>query len=142
MVRHFLRLGLVSVLVAGAAITAAAESKTPPSQPSQQQEASIPFAALGNIQNWVADGETGLYIEGLRHQWYHATLMGHCLDLPYQERIGFVMEPDLSFNKFSAIVVRGHVCQVKTMVKSERPGAVAASAGKTTRGKDQKAATD
>ena len=137
MVRHFLRLGVAAVLVLGAAITATAESKTPATQTAQQQEARIPFAALGGIMNWVADGETGLYIEGLRHQWYHATLMGHCLDLPYQERIGFVMEPDLSFNKFSAIVVRGHVCQVKTMVKSDRPGTASKRADNSTQAKDK-----
>jgi hypothetical protein len=121
MVRHLTRLGLVAGLVAAAAIAGAAESKSAP-QPAATQEARIPFAALGGIQNWVADGETGLYIEGLRHQWYHAKLMGDCLDLPFSERIGFVMEPDLSFNKFSAIVVRGHVCQVVSMVKSDKPG--------------------
>jgi hypothetical protein len=120
MIRHVIRLGLAAALVLGAAIAGAAESgssaKTAP-----VQEARIPFAALGGINNWVADGEKALYIEGLRHQWYHAKLMGTCLDLPFVERIGFVMEPDQSFDKFSAIVVRGHVCQVISMVKSERP---------------------
>jgi Family of unknown function (DUF6491) len=120
MVRHLIRLGLVAGLMLGAAITGAAESKSA-TQPPATQQARIPFASLGGIQNWVADGETALYIEGLRHQWYHAKLMGHCLDLPYAERIGFVMEPDLSFNRFSAIVVRHHVCQVTSMVKADRP---------------------
>jgi len=137
MIRHFIRLGLAAVLVLGAAIAGSAESKSPAAHTTQQQEARIPFAALGGIHNWVADGETGLYIEGLRHQWYHATLMGDCMDLPYQERIGFVMEPDLSFNKFSAIVVRGHVCQVKTMVKSERPGTASKRADNSKTAKDQ-----
>lgn len=120
MVRHLARLGLVAILMGGAAITGAAESKGT-AHPAATQEARIPFAALGGIQNWVADGETGLYIEGLHHQWYHAKLMSHCLDLPFTERIGFVVEPDESFNKFSAIVVRHHVCQVASMVKSDRP---------------------
>ena len=121
MIRHFTRLGLAAALVAGAALAGAAEPKRDVSNPTASQEARIPFAALGGIRNWVADGETALYIEGNHNQWYYAMLLGHCLDLPYAERIGFVMEPDNSFDKFSAIVVRDHVCHVKSMVKSERP---------------------
>ena len=123
MIRHMIRLGLAASLVLGAAIAGAAESGTN-AKTAPAQEARIPFAALGGINNWVADGETGLYIEGIRHQWYHAKLMGDCLDLPYVEHIGFVMEPDSSFDKFSSIVVRGHVCQVASMVKSEAPSKV------------------
>ncbi|HKJ74433.1 MAG TPA: DUF6491 family protein [Alphaproteobacteria bacterium] len=135
MVRHFVRLGLVSGLLACAAIVGASESRSSTTHASTAQEARIPFAALGGIQNWVADGDKAIYIEGLRHQWYHAKLMGECLDLPFSETIGFVMEPDLSFNKFSAIVVRGHVCQVKSMVKSERPGTAASRKTKDTSSK-------
>ena len=121
MIRHFIRLGLVVGLVGAAAIAGASEPKNHTPVTAASQEARIPFAALGGIRNWVADGETALYIEGNHNQWYHAKLMSHCLDLPYAERIGFVVEPDQSFNKFSAIVVRDHVCHVKSMVKSDRP---------------------
>ncbi len=102
----------------------------------------IPFAALGGILNWVADGDSGIYIEGNRHQWYHAKLMSECLDLPYSERIGFVMEPDLSFNKFSAIVVKGHVCQVKSMIKSDAPHSASKSAQNTSTSTAHKAVTN
>jgi len=131
MFRHFVRLGLAGGLVLAAAIAGAAEPHHATAKTVPTLEARIPFAALGGIRNWVADGDKGLYIEGNRKQWYHAALMGSCLDLPYAERIGFVMEPDLSFNRFSAIVVHGQVCQVKTMVKSNAPAKAAKSADRT-----------
>jgi Family of unknown function (DUF6491) len=121
MIRHFVRLGLATGLVLGAALAGAAEPRSDFQTKPATQEARIPFADLGGIRNWVADGETGLYIEGNHNQWYHATLMSHCLDLPYAERIGFVVEPDQSFDKFSAIVVRDRVCHVTSMVKSQQP---------------------
>src|SRR5262245_54634578 len=100
---------------AGLALTAfAAEPAARPRGP----EAEIHFANLGGIWDWRADGDKGLYVQGRDRQWYYATLMSPCFDLPFAERVGFVTEPGGDFDKFSAILVNHHDCQVISLVKS------------------------
>jgi len=55
-------------------------------------EATISFANLGGINDWRADGDRALYVQGRNQKWYHAELMGSCIDLPNAERIGFVAQ--------------------------------------------------
>jgi hypothetical protein len=86
------------------------------------KEASISFADMGGIQNWQADGEKAIYIQGRRNsEWYHATLMSPCIGLNFTDQIGFDIEPSGEFNKFGAIVVDGRKCPVTSLVKSAPP---------------------
>lgn len=106
-----------SLLMALAVVTtAAAASDAPPAK-----NASIPFADLGGINDWRADGDRALYIQGRNRKWYHAELMGFCPDLGFTEHIGFVIEPNGEFDRFSAIVVRGHSCALKSLSESAPP---------------------
>ena len=84
-------------------------------------EASIPFANRDGIYDWrVIDSRT-ILIQSLDHQWYKATLMSSCFDLPFAERIGFQTNPDGSFDKFGAIKVRGQYCPLTSLVKTDPP---------------------
>jgi hypothetical protein len=89
--------------------------------PEKPAQAEIPFAGMGGIQDWRADGDRALYIEGRNRQWYHAELLGPCIGLNFEHSIGFVIEPMDTFDRFSAIVVDGRVCRLKSLVKSEKP---------------------
>jgi hypothetical protein len=85
-------------------------------------EPSIPFANVDGIRDWSADGTKGIYIQSRNGQWYHASFMALCIDLPYAEHVGFVTEPGSgSFNRFSSITVHGQRCPVKTFAQSEPP---------------------
>ena len=99
---------------------AAALAADPPA--AKEKDAEIPFANLGGIQDWQADGDYGLYIQGRsRKDWYYAKLFAPCIDLPWAERIGFVSEPTGTFDKFSSILVNHRECRVDSLVRSEAP---------------------
>jgi hypothetical protein len=47
--------------------------------------------------------------------------MSSCIGLNFAQHIGFVTEPDGSFDKFSAVLVEGRPCQITSLVKSAEP---------------------
>lgn len=108
-------LALAGALLAGAGMadTAAAANSSP--------EVRIPFANHGSIDNWQADGRDALYLQGMGRQWYRATLMAPCQDLPFANAIGFETRGTSDFDRFSTIIVRGQRCAVKSVVKSAPP---------------------
>ena len=69
-------------------------------------EASIPFANLGGIYDWEADGDHGIWVQDIRRQWYYAKFMGPCTGLPFAFRVGFVTEPTGALNRWSSVRVR------------------------------------
>jgi hypothetical protein len=84
--------------------------------------AGIPFVQFGNIFTWQADGEKGIYIESRQRQWYYATFIMPCRNLPFeQERIGFRTTPTLPLDKFDSIVVDGEPCYFQTFDKVAGP---------------------
>lgn len=85
------------------------------------EQASIPFPNSASIRTWEATDRDTLYIQGPGRQWYRATLMSPCLDLPFTEVIGFETRGAPTFDRFSSIVVRGQRCQLNSLVKSDPP---------------------
>lgn len=85
------------------------------------EQAEIPFAKMGGIRDWQADGDRALYVQGRNQQWYRAELMGSCMDLPFVERIGFVIEPNGEFDRWSSIVVHGQECVLTSLTESGPP---------------------
>ncbi len=85
------------------------------------ERASIPFASSGGIDEWRPDGDNGLYLRARGGQWYQAKLLGPCLGLNFTETIGYVSEPDGSFDNTSSILVDGQRCALQTLEKSDKP---------------------
>lgn len=85
------------------------------------EQAQIHFASLGGIRSWHAAGNDALYIEGRNRQWYFARLLGPCPGLDFTTVVGFVVEPDGDFDRFSAIVVDHKECRVMSLVKAVAP---------------------
>lgn len=125
-------LGMVcaSASVALASVAPAADDTTPPPASSAATapapaagpaaEAQIAFAKR-NIWNWqVVDDQTVL-IQDQGRRWYKATLFGRCIDLPFADRIAFDSSPSGTFDKFSAILVRGQRCPLKSLVETSAP---------------------
>lgn len=108
-------LALAGALLTGATMAGA----TPVAKGSP--EVRIPFANHGSIDNWQADGRNALYVQGIGRQWYHATLMGPCDELPFANAIGFETRGTTDFDRFSTIIVRGRRCPVTSVVKSGPP---------------------
>jgi len=83
--------------------------------------AQIPFANNGGINDWRAENDRVLYVQGQNRQWYKAELMSDCIGLRFAERIGFDTEASGAFNKFSSVKVEGRTCAVTSFEKSDAP---------------------
>ncbi len=116
---------LGSMVCAAASVAPAADETTPPpassaAAPAPAPEAQIAFAK-SNIWNWqVVDDQTVL-IQDQGRRWYKATLFSRCIDLPFADRIAFDSNPSGTFDKFSAILVRGQRCPLKSLVETSAP---------------------
>ena len=122
----FIRLVLLATLAAAAADVPAADNPAAPATssgaaaPAPAPEVQIPFAR-NNLWNWqVVDDQTVL-IQDQSRRWYKATLFGHCINLPFAQRIAFDSNPSGTFDKFSAIIVRGQRCPLMSLVASGAP---------------------
>jgi hypothetical protein len=121
-----IRLVIQGAVIAAAAVASAADNPTPPpassaaAAPAPVAEAQISFAKK-NIWNWqVVDDQTVL-IQDQGRRWYKATLFGHCINLPFADRIAFDSNPGGTFDKFSAILVRGQRCPLRSLVETTAP---------------------
>lgn len=113
---------VIAAVLAAPTLAAGSESPGAHSSASSTQQAVIPFANLGGIYDWAADGTRGIYIQSLNRQWFYAKLFAPCIDLPFALRVGFVTEPASgAFDRFSSIVVRGQECPVSSLTKSGPP---------------------
>lgn len=75
----------------------------------------------GRIMDWRADGNTGIYVEGVDGMWYHADFMWSCVELPLADHVKFMTEPDGSLDRFSSIRVRGDRCAFVNLEASTTP---------------------
>jgi hypothetical protein len=100
---------------AAPATTAAAPAPAPP------REAQINFANHGGIWNWEVLDSSTVLIEDRARRWYKATLLVNCVDLPFEQKIGFESNPDGSFDKFSAIQTRQLRCPLSSLVRTDAP---------------------
>ncbi|SCW87858.1 hypothetical protein SAMN02927924_03604 [Sphingobium faniae] len=115
-IAHFTRTAVAAAALALTGTAMAAETNRP-----LGVEASIPFVNHGGIADWRADGRDGLYIQDQHHNWYHASLMGFCTDLPYAQAVGFRTWGGDRLDRFSAIQVGGQRCQIQSLVTSAPP---------------------
>jgi Family of unknown function (DUF6491) len=121
-----IRIIMLGILAAASSSPSVADNPTPPAASSNAAaaapapEVQIPFANR-NLWNWkVVDDQTVL-IQDQSRRWYKATLFGHCINLPFADRIAFDSNPGGTFDKFSAILVRGQRCPLMSLVASSAP---------------------
>ncbi len=112
--RQAILLGLAGVLLSSAVLAN-------PNPAGEAPQARIPFANHGSIENWQADGGNAIYLEGPRRQWYRGEFLGYCPDIGIATTIGFETNAGGDFDNFSTILVRGHRCALKSLVKSAPP---------------------
>lgn len=107
--------GAALILAAAIAGNATAADAAAPAQ------AQIPFANHHGIYAWRVLNDRTVLVENQSFQWYKATLMAPCVDLPFAETIGFETNPDGSFDKFSAITVRHQRCPLISLTPAPAP---------------------
>jgi hypothetical protein len=108
---------MIRHIAAGFFAMSALSACQPASQTGGSGSASIPFVTFGNIYDWAADGTRGIYIESSNRQWYYATFMAPCIQLPFAETVGFKTTPPQPLDKFDSIIVRGERCAFATLDK-------------------------
>ena len=89
--------------------------------PASEPYVSIPFANHGGIRNWRADDNRSMWIEGRDGQWYHAEMFGPCFGLDFADRVGFVVAPYGSFDRYSSVIVDGQKCAIDTLRRADPP---------------------
>jgi hypothetical protein len=114
-VRRADRRVLVLFLMAATAVTALSHAGD------RKGSARIPFAAMGGIQDWKADGDKGLYVESLNHKWFYARFMSPCTGLKFRDRVAFMTEPGGELDQFSAVVTGDQRCYFKSFAPSAPP---------------------
>ena len=83
--------------------------------------AEIPFVKYNGIYDFRADGDNAIYLQDDRHNWYHATFMGPCTDLPFATRIAVKTRDTSSLDRFGEIIVGDDECQIEELVTSDPP---------------------
>lgn len=107
---------LMAAVLASAAFTAAQAQ-----EPAKPAEASIPFVNHGGIRDWQHDGRDAIYVQDQHRQWYRATLIAPCTDLPFADTIGFETRGLDRLDQYSTLIVKGQRCQLQSLVKSTPP---------------------
>jgi hypothetical protein len=112
---------LLALSCAALAFPLQAKKPTPHVWPEVGIETQIVFANRGEIQNFEADGQDGIWLEDRRRRWYYAELQGGCQGLNFAQAIGYDTDGSPNFDKFSSIVVDGWKCPVVSLTTSEKP---------------------
>jgi hypothetical protein len=108
------------LLLGGAMSAASLSSHADNPQPQPAPEVQIPFAQH-NIWNWQVVDDKTVLIQDNSRKWYKATLFGTCINLSFAEQLGFDSSPGGTFDRFSAILVRGQRCPLISLVETTPP---------------------
>jgi hypothetical protein len=95
-------LRIVAITGAAFGLNASVLAADTPTAPAP--EASLAFARQ-NIWNWEADGEKGIWVQAIGHQWYYAKFLAPCTDLPFRQGAHFRFGPAGELDKWGAIII-------------------------------------
>lgn len=112
---------LTTLTVLALAGPALAAKPTPHIWPELGVETQIIFANHGEIRNFEADGQDGIWLEDRKRRWYYAELLGGCQGLNFAQGVGFDTGGSSNFDKFSSIIVDEWKCPVVSVVTAEKP---------------------
>jgi hypothetical protein len=87
------------------------------------KEATIPFLNQKSALNsWKADGQTGLWIQDARKQWYYAKLFTPCQGLEFTSQVGFRNKVLNQLSRDSEVLLsNGERCPFQSLRKSDAP---------------------
>lgn len=103
-----------------AAPAAAQDRPAANAETAEPEQAYIPFAN-SSIRNWRAPERDVLLIEANRGRWYRAEFLGPCNGLRFTEAIGFDVNSNGRFDRFSSVVTRDQRCRVRSLVRIPDP---------------------
>jgi hypothetical protein len=125
---HVVRMAAVMALVVGLSVAVHARAADAATAASEDRAAHAPALevtwafARRNLWNWEADGEKGIWVQGIGHEWYYGKFMAPCFDLPFRDGVSFKFGPSGELDKFSAIVIRRNPpCNFISFTRSDGP---------------------
>lgn len=88
-----------------------------------EADASLPFSNH-RIQSFHVARDNSLILRAGANRWYRATVWAPCAhDLRWaHENIALDTRPNGTLDRFSAVVVRGQRCPIRTLDRIDRPG--------------------
>jgi hypothetical protein len=110
------------LLLAFAAASPAAEpaASEPAAPQAAAEEVRIPFPNRATIRNFRPVGTDTLYLQDQRRNWYKATLVPPCFDLPGALSIGFDTWGS-ALDNTSTVIVGNERCRILSLVRSGEP---------------------
>jgi hypothetical protein len=85
------------------------------------QESAVPFVRSDGVHDWKADGNRGLYIQGIDGRWYYARTSGPCGRMITAVTLGFETRGIDELDRHGAILVEGWRCPLVSVVHSSAP---------------------
>ena len=120
-----LNLVLAALAIASAPTIAHAAPAPSSRHQARARDASIPFANTVGVWNWEGRGDSTVYFESNKRQWYKATLMAPSFDLPFVNYIGIDAGPTGTLDRFGAVYIHGQRYPFSSFVKiAGKPPAV------------------
>ena len=113
----------LAVGIVAAPATAVAVAPTKPHASMIGQEARIPFVSFRSIRSYRPVGDTVVFLQDQRRNWYRATLFGPCFNLGRSLRIGVDTRFGNTLDNSSSFVVGRERCRIQSLVHSEPPPA-------------------
>ncbi|MBB5985132.1 DUF6491 family protein [Sphingobium lignivorans] len=107
------------------ALTASPALATTSPAPAPARSASIPFANINGVRNWVAQGNQTIYFQNNGRRWYRAVLFAPSTDLPFATRIGIDSRPLGTLDKWGAVIVHGQRYPFQSFEQVDGPPAKA-----------------
>ena len=87
-----------------------------------ESDVRVPFADV-RVRDYQVGRDDSLILRAGVNRWYRATIWEPCAsDLRWAlNHIGLDTTPSGTLDKFSAVIVRGHRCPIRTLDRIERP---------------------
>ncbi len=90
------------------------------------REERVPLINFRGFRDFRAKGDEVVYLRLSSRTWYRAELNGPCNELHRADAIGLDTRGSSYFDRFSALLVRGDRCQLKSLTRSAPPPATEA----------------
>jgi hypothetical protein len=84
-------------------------------------EVSLDGVARDGVMRHIPDGQSGLYIQSFKGDWYYGRFAGPCARLGDSYGLGFDASPGDQLDKFSAVIADGERCPFVSFTRSDPP---------------------
>lgn len=111
---------MLALALSAALSVPAAASPAEPGGAAPREER-VPLVNFRGFRDFRAEGNELVYLRLSSRTWYRAELNGPCNELHRADTIGLDTRGSSYLDRFSALLVRGDRCQLKSLTRSAPP---------------------